>query len=163
SAFALVAGTIYFAARRRERSAAAEEKAKAGAAEGDSADLYGMLSVEPIELAVGQSLIPLVGAGGGFTERVVAFRKQFALDMGAGRGRGVPAGARKGREEARPEPLRGAHLRDQGRRRRRDRRPQSRDQSGRQPRAPRRPRGPRPDLRAAGVLDPRPRQGARAR
>jgi flagellar biosynthesis protein FlhA len=42
-----------------------------------------MLSVEPIELAVGQSLIPLVGAGGGFTERVVAFRKQFALDMGA--------------------------------------------------------------------------------
>ncbi|HJY78927.1 MAG TPA: flagellar biosynthesis protein FlhA, partial [Burkholderiales bacterium] len=82
-AFAVVAGTIYLAARRRERSSAAEEKAKAGAAEGDSADLYGMLSVEPIELAVGQSLIPLVGAGGGFTERVVAFRKQFALDMGA--------------------------------------------------------------------------------
>ena len=82
-AFALVAGTIYLSARRRERSAAAEEKAKAGAVEGDSADLYGMLSVEPIELAVGQSLIPLVGAGGGFTERVVAFRKQFALDMGA--------------------------------------------------------------------------------
>ena len=82
-AFAFVAGTIYLAARRRERGAAAEEKAKAGAAEGESADLYGMLSVEPIELAVGQSLIPLVGAAGGFTERVVAFRKQFALDMGA--------------------------------------------------------------------------------
>jgi flagellar biosynthesis protein FlhA len=80
---ATVALAIYLAARRREGNAAAEEKAKAGAAEGDSADLYAMLSVEPIELAVGQSLIPLVGAGGGFTERVVAFRKQFALDMGA--------------------------------------------------------------------------------
>src|SRR5262249_680119 len=82
-AFAVVAATTYRAARRRERSGAGEENARAGAAEGDSADLYGMLSVEPIELAVGQSLIPLVGAGGGFTERVVAFRKQFALDMGA--------------------------------------------------------------------------------
>jgi flagellar biosynthesis protein FlhA len=80
---ALVAGAVYLAARRREGRAAAEAQAKAGAAEGDSADLYGMLSVEAIELAVGQSLIPLVGAGGGFTERVVAFRKQFALDMGA--------------------------------------------------------------------------------
>jgi len=80
---ALVAGAVYLAARRREGRAAAEAQAKAGAAEGDSADLYGMLIVEAIELAVGQSLIPLVGAGGGFTERVVAFRKQFALDMGA--------------------------------------------------------------------------------
>jgi flagellar biosynthesis protein FlhA len=80
---ALVAGAIYLAARRRESRADHEQKTKAGAAEGDSADLYGMLSVEPIELVVGQSLIPLVGTGGSFTERVVAFRKQFALDMGA--------------------------------------------------------------------------------
>src|SRR5262249_21795208 len=64
-AFALLAGAIYVAARRRERRAAAEEKAKAGASETEAADLYGMLSVEPIELAVGQSLIPLVGSGGG--------------------------------------------------------------------------------------------------
>jgi flagellar biosynthesis protein FlhA len=80
---ALAGGAIYLAARRRESRADDEQKAKAGAAEGDSADLYGMLSVEPIELVVGQSLIPLVGTGGSFTERVVAFRKQFALDMGA--------------------------------------------------------------------------------
>ncbi|HEX6265413.1 MAG TPA: flagellar biosynthesis protein FlhA, partial [Burkholderiales bacterium] len=80
---AAVTGAIYFAARQGETRAAAEEKAKAGAGEADSGDLYGMLGVEPIELAVGQSLVPLVGTGGAFTERVVAFRKQFALDMGA--------------------------------------------------------------------------------
>ena len=82
-ALALVAGAIYLAANRRENRAAAEEKTKAGATESDGSDLYGMLSVEPIELVVGQNLIPLVGSGGNFTERVVAFRKQFALDMGA--------------------------------------------------------------------------------
>ena len=80
---AAIAGGIYLVARRRESLAAAEEKAKAGAGEAASADLYGLLSVEPIELVVGQNLIPLVGAGSSFTERIVSFRKQFALDMGA--------------------------------------------------------------------------------
>ena len=80
---AAIAGGIYLVARRREDLAAAEEKTKAGAGEADSADLYGLLSVEPVELVVGQNLIPLVGAGSSFTERIVSFRKQFALDMGA--------------------------------------------------------------------------------
>ncbi len=80
---AAIAGGIYLVARRRESLAAAEEKAKAGAGEAASADLYGLLSVEPIELVVGQNLIPLVSAGSSFTERIVSFRKQFALDMGA--------------------------------------------------------------------------------
>src|SRR6266480_3128069 len=80
---AAVAGGIYWVARRRESLAAAEAKTKAGAGEADSTDLYGLLSVESIELVVGQNLIPLVGAGSSFTERIVSFRKQFALDMGA--------------------------------------------------------------------------------
>ncbi len=80
---AAIAGGIYLVARRRESLAAEEEKTKAGAGEAASADLYGLLSVEPIELVVGQNLIPLVGAGSSFTERIVSFRKQFALDMGA--------------------------------------------------------------------------------
>ena len=80
---AAIAGGIYLVARRHENLAAAEEKTKAGAGEADSADLYGLLSVEPVELVVGQNLIPLVGAGSSFTERIVSFRKQFALDMGA--------------------------------------------------------------------------------
>src|SRR5229473_5994737 len=47
---AAIAGGIYLVARRRESLAAAEEKTKAGAGEAASADLYGLLSVEPVEL-----------------------------------------------------------------------------------------------------------------
>lgn len=75
---------VYLAARGR-RMDATEEKALAqgdqSGSEGE--DLYRMLAVEPIELAVGQNLIPLVGGEKSlFMERVVSFRKEFALDMG---------------------------------------------------------------------------------
>ncbi|MEG0898811.1 MAG: flagellar biosynthesis protein FlhA [Oscillospiraceae bacterium] len=47
-------------------------------------NVYGLLQVEPIEMEFGYSLIPLVDEGGGgtFIDRVVMFRKQFAMDMG---------------------------------------------------------------------------------
>ena len=47
-------------------------------------NVYGLLNVEPIELEFGYSLIPLVdeASGGSFIDRVVMFRKQFAIDMG---------------------------------------------------------------------------------
>ena len=44
-------------------------------------NLYGLLNVEPIKIEFGYSLIPLVD-GGTFLDRVVMFRKQFALEMG---------------------------------------------------------------------------------
>jgi flagellar biosynthesis protein FlhA len=46
--------------------------------------VYGLLSVEPIEMEFGYSLLPLVDeeSGGSFIDRVVVFRKQFALEMG---------------------------------------------------------------------------------
>ncbi len=48
-------------------------------------NVYNLLSVEPIEMEFGYSLIPLVDekSGGSFIDRVVIFRKQFALEMGA--------------------------------------------------------------------------------
>jgi flagellar biosynthesis protein FlhA len=46
--------------------------------------VYNLLGVEPIEMEFGYSLLPLVdeASGGSFIDRIVIFRKQFALDMG---------------------------------------------------------------------------------
>lgn len=50
----------------------------------DIDNVYKLLNVEPIEMEFGYSLIPLAdeSSGGTFIERVVIFRKQFAIDMG---------------------------------------------------------------------------------
>ncbi len=47
-------------------------------------NVYNLLGVEAIEMEFGYSLLPLVdeSSGGSFIERIVIFRKQFALDMG---------------------------------------------------------------------------------
>jgi flagellar biosynthesis protein FlhA len=67
-------------ARQGDAAAAA---AKAGAAGKDETDLYGLLAVEPLELVLGQNLVTLVGGDNSvFMERIVAFRKQQALDAG---------------------------------------------------------------------------------
>ena len=50
----------------------------------DIDNVYKLLNVEPVEMEFGYSLIPLAdeSAGGMLIERVVIFRKQFAIDMG---------------------------------------------------------------------------------
>lgn len=47
-------------------------------------NIYELIQVDPIEMEVGYSLIPLVdeASGGNFIDRVVMFRRQFAQDMG---------------------------------------------------------------------------------
>ncbi|MFT3951819.1 MAG: flagellar biosynthesis protein FlhA [Oscillospiraceae bacterium] len=47
-------------------------------------NLYTLLNVEQVRIEFGYSLIPLVdeGSGGSFLDRVVMFRKQYALEMG---------------------------------------------------------------------------------
>lgn len=47
-------------------------------------NIYSILPIEPIEMEFGYSLIPLVdeASGGNFIDRVVMFRRQFALEMG---------------------------------------------------------------------------------
>lgn len=47
-------------------------------------NVYELLNVEAIEMEFGYSLIPLVdeNSGGSFVDRVVMFRKQFAIEMG---------------------------------------------------------------------------------
>lgn len=58
-----------------------EPEAEANKAESD--ELYSMLTVDPVEVAVGQDLLALVGeTDGQFIERVQAFRKKLAMDLG---------------------------------------------------------------------------------
>lgn len=47
-------------------------------------NIYELIQIDPIEMEVGYSLIPLVdeSSGGSFVDRVVMFRRQFASDMG---------------------------------------------------------------------------------
>ncbi len=47
-------------------------------------NIYELIQIDPIEMEVGYSLIPLVdeSSGGNFIDRVVMFRRQFASEMG---------------------------------------------------------------------------------
>lgn len=93
---ALMLGGWYLI-RRMERMAAEEEKAAAMAAASSQAEMagqedsfkdinsvYSLITVEPIEMEFGYSLIPLVdeGSGGKMIDRIVIFRRQYAQDMG---------------------------------------------------------------------------------
>lgn len=67
---------------------APEEEAPAPMSENDFYkdinNVYSLLNVEPIEMEIGYSLIPLVdeSSGGKLIERIVIFRRQYAQDMG---------------------------------------------------------------------------------
>lgn len=47
-------------------------------------NVYNIIGVEPIEMEFGYSLLPMVdeGSSGNFIDRIVIFRKQYAMDMG---------------------------------------------------------------------------------
>ncbi len=77
--------------KRNEEKEVQEEMSRLVAGETNEVDyyrnidnVYGLLGVEPIEMEFGYSLLPLVdeGSGGSFIDRIVIFRKQFAVDMG---------------------------------------------------------------------------------
>ena len=91
-------GVGYYAMQRMSRKEEAEKQAaQRQAAEATAADapsegdyfkdinnVYSLLSVEPIEMEFGYSLIPLVdeSRGGKLINRIVIFRRQYAQDMG---------------------------------------------------------------------------------
>lgn len=93
----LVGGGLIFsglAVRKRQRMVpAAEGAAEAGAGEAPQDDseyyrnidnIYELLQIDAVEMEFGYSLIPLVdeNSGSSFMERLVNFRRQFAMDMG---------------------------------------------------------------------------------
>lgn len=74
-------GTFWAVVRAKARQAApATPEGGAPATEESLADL---LTVEPIEIRVGQNLVSLINTeDAGLSERIVAFRKQYALESG---------------------------------------------------------------------------------
>lgn len=95
----LLAGGFYIS-RQMQRDKLAEANAQKAAEEAESAkreqttsetdyfkdinNVYSLLSVEPIEMEFGYSLIPLVdeSRGGKLINRIVIFRRQYAQEMG---------------------------------------------------------------------------------
>ncbi len=75
-------------AAQAEEAAALEQAPEAAPSESDYykdiSNVYSLLSVEPIELEVGYSLIPMVdeSSGGKLINRIVIFRRQYAQEMG---------------------------------------------------------------------------------
>jgi flagellar biosynthesis protein FlhA len=75
--------TLFFVARRASLTRAAEVDASTTDPDAEPEDIYATMSVEPVEVKVGQALIPLVGGDDSLMMgRVRAFRKQFALEAG---------------------------------------------------------------------------------
>jgi len=83
--FLLAAGAValFWYAMKRPAEPVEEEKAQEKKSAGDAEDLYKSLKVDPVEVTIGSSLIPIVGEEGGqLGDRLSAIRKQYALDMG---------------------------------------------------------------------------------
>ena len=79
----LTAGLYLFARRRGTPAAPATSKPPVASGTGGAEDLYRALKVDPVEVALGSSLLPLVGQDGAvLAERLAVVRKQYALDMG---------------------------------------------------------------------------------
>ena len=79
---AVVAALTAFSYKVKKSNAitAAKEKPKESH---EAEDIYNLLAVEAIEVTVGQNLIPMVGNEDSlFMDRIVAFRKQYATEMG---------------------------------------------------------------------------------
>jgi flagellar biosynthesis protein FlhA len=78
----LIVGLYFFAQRRAALTAAPAMTAEARGAESPE-DLYRALKVDPVEVALSTTLLPLVGEEGAtLAERLAVVRKQYALDMG---------------------------------------------------------------------------------
>ena len=78
----LFGGVAYFAYRAQQRTGQASE-ADDKKEDAQSDDIYDSLTVEPIEVKVGQNLIPLInGDDALLMDRITTFRKSYALEAG---------------------------------------------------------------------------------
>ncbi len=81
--FAVVAGVAWFAYRTANRRAAVAEPASEDTSDAQADDPYAALAVEPIEIHVGANWAAQVASEGGpLMERIAAFRKQHAMELG---------------------------------------------------------------------------------
>ncbi len=94
SIFLIALGMILISSSKKAEPAPAGEGEAGGEGEPETVsdtdfyrnidNVYNLLGVEHIEMEFGYSLLPLVdeASGGSFIDRIVIFRKQFAMDMG---------------------------------------------------------------------------------
>ncbi|TCS37711.1 flagellar biosynthesis protein FlhA [Paucimonas lemoignei] len=80
---ALIFGAFaYFALKAKARTGDKADETKKEETE-ESDDIYDLLTVEPIEVRVGQGLVPLInGEDALLMERIASFRKSYALEAG---------------------------------------------------------------------------------
>jgi flagellar biosynthesis protein FlhA len=79
----IVALFAIFALRRKAAEALGELAGAKEAKKGEDEELYGALTVEPLEARIGQNLVPLVGGdSAALVERIGAFRRQYAQEAG---------------------------------------------------------------------------------
>lgn len=82
-ALAAAAAALFWYALRKSLGTGAAGKPEESAVTEGAEDLYAALKVDPVELAIGSSLVALAGQEGGLlADKLASFRKQFALDMG---------------------------------------------------------------------------------
>ena len=82
-ALILVLSTVAYVSRNRAAEGAAPAPVVDVAEKARAEDLYESLAVEPVQVKVGNALVPLVNDGAGaFLERLNEFRKQYALESG---------------------------------------------------------------------------------
>ena len=80
---AIGAGTLYWFARKAVRQSPAEESKSQTAAATPADDLYRAMQVDPVDVAIGSALMPLVGEDGVIlADKLASMRKQHAMDMG---------------------------------------------------------------------------------
>ena len=78
-----IIGLLTYFAFKAKAKAATEMLEEVAPESADSDNIYDMLPIEPIEVNVGQNLVTLVnGDDTSLMDRIVAFRKQYALDAG---------------------------------------------------------------------------------
>lgn len=77
------AGALYWFARKRALKTPAKETKKQAAAGDTTDDLYRAMQVDPVDVAIGSALMPLVGEDGAIlADKLGSIRKQHAMDMG---------------------------------------------------------------------------------
>lgn len=81
---ALIATGLFMLAFKRSRTNLSSDKAaEEEKSSGSSEDLYLSLKVDPVEIAFGTELVPMIGSDGkDLAEKLSVIRKQYALDMG---------------------------------------------------------------------------------
>ncbi len=79
----LIGGLLWFAYKAKQRRQAEELSADSDDAEENNEDIYDIMALEPLEVKVGQGLIPLFSGDDSLVmSRIASLRKQYALEKG---------------------------------------------------------------------------------